>query len=193
MTGVQTCALPISEINAICDALCKRYLADLSAVQDNALWQKRRAAAWDLLNNYTDTPLGQPPWRTESLYQSPDIITDSKPDFSAPIEYEIPVTASLPATDSNTVVLAEKKPAVFDIAEEGHSSVLPYEAVSPEINKPDPTFNQYAWKPHEPGRLERTLATLSGWHAMAVPFLMQNIGWFIGVFCFIAGSMFLVS
>jgi len=25
------------------------------------------------------------------------------------------------------------------------------------------------------------------------PVLVQNIGWFIGVFCFIAGSLFLVS
>ena len=58
------------EINAICDALCQRYLADLSAVQDNALWHKHRESAWDLLNNYADTPLGQPPWRAASRYPS---------------------------------------------------------------------------------------------------------------------------
>jgi hypothetical protein len=34
---------------------------------------------------------------------------------------------------------------------------------------------------------------MSGWHKLATPFLVQNIGWFIGGFCFIAGSIFLVS
>ncbi len=51
----------------------------------------------------------------------------------------------------------------------------------------------HAWRPAEPGLLERTLEAVSGWHAVVAPFLAQNIGWFIGGFCFVAGSVFLVS
>ncbi|MGH8567482.1 MAG: hypothetical protein ACREXU_05540, partial [Gammaproteobacteria bacterium] len=52
---------------------------------------------------------------------------------------------------------------------------------------------RHAFRPAEPGLLERALKAVSGWHALVAPFLVQNIGWFIGGFCFIAGSVFLVS
>ncbi|MGH8564615.1 MAG: hypothetical protein ACREXW_11230 [Gammaproteobacteria bacterium] len=51
----------------------------------------------------------------------------------------------------------------------------------------------HAFRPTEPGLLERTLKAVSGWHALIAPFLAQNIGWFMGGFCFVAGSVFLVS
>ena len=54
-------------------------------------------------------------------------------------------------------------------------------------------MHSHAFRPAEPGLLERTLKTVSGWHALIAPFLVQNIGWFIGGFCFVAGSVFLVS
>ena len=34
---------------------------------------------------------------------------------------------------------------------------------------------------------------MSGWPRLAAPFLLQNVGWFVGAFCFIAGTAFLVS
>lgn len=37
------------------------------------------------------------------------------------------------------------------------------------------------------------MRSLSGWHQSLVPFLLQNIGWFIGILCFISGSVFFVS
>ena len=40
---------------------------------------------------------------------------------------------------------------------------------------------------------ERLVETVSGWPKLAAPFLVQNIGWFVGAFCFIAGTIFLVS
>ncbi|HEV8714321.1 MAG TPA: hypothetical protein VGX03_16025, partial [Candidatus Binatia bacterium] len=51
----------------------------------------------------------------------------------------------------------------------------------------------YAWKPTAPTALERALHAASGWSASLAPFLVQNIGWFIGSLCFVAGSIFLVS
>lgn len=37
------------------------------------------------------------------------------------------------------------------------------------------------------------MQSLSGWHKSLVPFLLQNIGWFIGILCFISGSIFFIS
>ena len=41
--------------------------------------------------------------------------------------------------------------------------------------------------------MQNVLQSLSGWHKSLVPFLLQNIGWFIGVFSFISGSVFFIS
>jgi len=49
------------------------------------------------------------------------------------------------------------------------------------------------WRPAEPGPLEKALQTVSGWPGLIAPFLVQNIGWFIGGFCFVAGALFLVA
>jgi hypothetical protein len=34
---------------------------------------------------------------------------------------------------------------------------------------------------------------LSGWPKLIAPFLAQNIGWFVGGFCFVAGALFLIA
>ncbi|OYV19409.1 MAG: hypothetical protein CG439_914, partial [Methylococcaceae bacterium NSP1-2] len=181
-----------AELTHRIDALCKQHLADFAAVPDNALWQKRRTSAWDLLNHHAETPLGQPPWTIEPLHDN----------ISTAVESKIPITVSSLAIDLNTSAPVEtlhrnvyptepeQQPALFAIDEEDHSSTRPLvgwgEARTPTNQKtsnPEPPLNQHAWKPHEPSRLERLLTTLSGWHSMAVPFLVQNIGWFIGVFC----------
>jgi hypothetical protein len=177
-----------AELNQRIDALLTRYFADLNALPDNALWQKRRAAAWDLLNQYSDTPLGLPPWQPiqkTSFIKSAEFSESVVPEASISSSPTISdLTPEFPATDS--------QPAQFAIDEADYSAtVLP--TVATEIAKSGNTFKQYAWQAPEPSRLERVLSTLSGWHSLAVPFLVQNIGWFIGVFCFIAGSMFLVS
>ena len=37
------------------------------------------------------------------------------------------------------------------------------------------------------------MQAMAGWPALIAPFLVQNIGWFIGGLCFVAGSIFLVT
>jgi hypothetical protein len=44
-----------------------------------------------------------------------------------------------------------------------------------------------------PSALERAMQAMAGWPALIAPFLVQNIGWFIGGLCFVAGSIFLVT
>lgn len=41
--------------------------------------------------------------------------------------------------------------------------------------------------------LEKLLQSLSGWHQSLIPLLLQNIGWFIGILCFISGTVFFIS
>lgn len=107
---------------------------------------------------------------------------------------EIPASAAAtPPFNLNdaAVPLAAANEPALTYAEAIEDSEPASTPVIPAEKRPD--IENYAWQRHEPGRLETALAALSGWHAMAVPFLLQNIGWFIGVFCFIAGSIFLVS
>lgn len=197
-----------TELNQQIDALCTRHLAEFNAVADNSLWQERRTLAWEQLNHYADTPLGKPPWQSEtddSMTASPveDWQSSTTPDNASPLAVDTAPAVTLtkdtidyePAhTVQHNVATDAHQPAVFAIDEADHSSTLLQVGNRPaqQTSKAEPTLNQYAWQPHEPTRIERALSALSGWHSMAVPFLMQNIGWFIGVFCFIAGSTFLV-
>ena len=153
------------KLNKHIDELSAEYLADIHAVPDNALWQQRKNSAWNLLNRHLQGTLGEPPWQTP----------ETKPNATSTAE---PVKISF------------TKPAVFI-----ERNIEPAPELTPEPIKPKPieVKPKITFKPKEPTRLERALKTLSGWHSLAIPFLIQNIGWFIGIFCFIAGSMFLVA
>lgn len=49
------------------------------------------------------------------------------------------------------------------------------------------------WRPAPPDALERALRSVARWPKVLLPFLVQSIGWFIGGFLFLAGSVFLVA
>ncbi len=50
-----------------------------------------------------------------------------------------------------------------------------------------------AWRRRAPSPLEKALRQMSGWPRLIAPFLAQNIGWFIGAFCFVSGALFLIA
>ena len=52
---------------------------------------------------------------------------------------------------------------------------------------------KFAWQPEEAGAMERALLKASGLSRRLVPFLLQNIGWFVSCFFFISGTVFLVT
>jgi hypothetical protein len=196
------------------DSLFDQYFADRGLVHDNPLRRERMEAAWNVLINCADNPLLCPPWREPSQQQSDlfvDIdfertrIPETKPDSSElPVEEVIAITgndikveAALVSTDEiSTADSVDSAAGAIPLAA-GNELSSAYTASIKDSEPPatpnKPEIENYAWQRHEPGRFERTLAALSGWHSMAAPFLVQNIGWFIGVFCFIAGSIFLVS
>ncbi len=73
--------------------------------------------------------------------------------------------------------------------------IQPAAPVTPPATAPpdDAAAVDYAWEPTAPSALERALHTVAGWPAILAPFLVQNIGWFVGGLCFVAGSVFLVT
>jgi hypothetical protein len=187
--------------------------------RSDAAWDILNAYAENPLG---DPPWREPIQQQFDLFTDPDLVQsgllETKPEIGEPFNEE--TTPELDNSyktaddliESDEVFNKEESPAPpvvtvpFNRTDEAaplkaaNEQTLEYaepiEALEPStpvkpVERPD--IENYAWQRHEPGRLEKALAILSGWHAMAVPFLLQNIGWFIGVFCFIAGSIFLVS
>jgi len=105
-------------------------------------------------------------------------------------------------------ISAEKK-KIIELEQPLEASLSSLEVeLDKEIILPDSTFNAIGTskaastqpiaviEPPEPvpqSRLFLLLESMSGWHKALIPFLLQNIGWFIGILCFISGSVFFVS
>jgi len=67
---------------------------------------------------------------------------------------------------------------------------------APEPNiapKPAPKKRPRKLTPQAPTATEKLIGKISGWSSLTAPFLMQNIGWFIGGLSFLAGSVFLIA
>ncbi len=96
--------------------------------------------------------------------------------------------------DKNKISL--KKENVVSVEKTIESSLstleieLDQELVLPEIST---KVVSVALEPSPKNRLSLLLESMSGWHKALIPFLLQNIGWFIGILCFISGSVFFVS
>lgn len=156
-------------INKHIDDLCTKYLAEVHAVPNNALWTQRKNSAWSLINRHAKGELGEPPWHSET----------PKPETNASFTKAAVFIDRFPEPEPEKPKIEIAKPKI--------------EKPKPKPIEPKPKPTPVILKPKEPSALERAFKTLSGWHSLAIPFLIQNIGWFIGVFCFIAGSMFLVA
>jgi hypothetical protein len=188
------------------DRLEDRFLADHGVMPGNGLWRERTDAAWDILNAYAEEPPGPAPWREpagslpeRALAENSQSLAIAHGGYGDTEAVAIPVSeqAKLPAIAAVEFdSMAETSPAMAAAAirePEIRLTQAMAEAEAPPIVTSFPDIENYAWQRHEPGLLEKTLNALSGWHALAAPFLVQNIGWFIGVFLFIAGSVFLVT
>ena len=205
------------------DTLVEQYLTSRSAQPGNLLWQERREFAWKLLQTYSDIDPGHPPWKdVETQAQEEEAETpipeidkavieeaqQESPSLQAPQDNEIQVdlTAHIssieelpppPPPPPKAELPSSHHPTATELLQQAtpqEETLVEETAIKPAVTSDEKQdIKNYAWQPKEPGILEKTLASLSGWHALAVPFLQQNIGWFIGVFCLIAGSVFLVS
>lgn len=91
---------------------------------------------------------------------------------------------------------AHAEPARLELSRPAVRSATPpqiWETHPPALQKAAHPLAKSDWQPATPSVLEQTLRTISGWSRFLAPFLVQNIGWFVGGFCFIAGALFLVT
>lgn len=171
------------------DTLLARRLAARGLRLGTPHWLSRRDAAWVAFIDRQPRPPNPPPWRPAPLPPPPEIPPGPEiPQGPSPTAIAPPRPA-VPAAKPLRARPAVAKAAIPDAGE----SLPPRPA--PEVSRATmqaPAFD-YALGPEEPSVLEHALATVSGWPRLLAPFLAQNIGWFIGAFCFVAGSMFLVS
>ncbi len=204
-----------AELCAGIDGLWLDELQSVEAGPESEAWCARRARAYVLLSA-RGLVAGSPPWGEAGRAPAEAIAPDAIP-VGTPVEGETPVgepaiDLSLAPVAAPGSVVGEAAVMVEPEAREpmgDRSSTLPagegagigigaWAAHARGTRGDDPGADRrvgvrHALRPAEPGVLERTLKAVSGWHALVVPFLVQNIGWFIGGFCFIAGSVFLVS
>ncbi len=208
--------LPTERYAELCAGIDGLWMEQLRAVEagpGSEEWCARRARAFDRLTA-RGLVAGGPPWvesgRARPQTEPSVVAWDGPPVWSAGVAGE-PRMASpgapivVPGTAAGTAPLMDEPDVRGYLASEGLM-----EGIETGVRIDAPTSRarrtpggapavdrqiaeSHAFRPAEPGLLERTLKTVSGWHALIAPFLVQNIGWFIGGFCFVAGSVFLVS
>lgn len=184
------------------DRLWQRHLQEKGVQADDDQWRQRRLAAWRLLAQGAQTPPGLAPWSpagvdvasdAQKIVAAQSMTDDEPPPVTAPpspaltvaplaLNPRPPLAAPASRSEQEAPVRQPKlRPTVIPVAaaEEIVAGVAPADAS--------------AWRPAPPSPLEKALQAISGWPRLIAPFLAQNVGWFIGGFCFIAGALFLIA
>ena len=174
------------------DDLWARHLREGGVQANNPVWQRRRAVAWSLLAQAADRPLGPPPWQP-AIAESAPVVAEPEPvptTVAAPIK----VTDGPPHAVSKPVSIPSFKPPAPARPSPPTPPIpgIPRKASEPTAPSPAPTPVD-DWRPAAPSPLQKALHILSGWPKLIAPFLAQNIGWFVGGFCFVAGALFLIA
>jgi hypothetical protein len=187
------------------DRLWAQHLRETGAVPESEVWRRRRALAWNLLARGSDAPLGAPPWQSvaaEPLSTSPAQASPPVPESPSvpaspfalpPVPKPVPLPPPGPPTLSKT-----PSPLVgegWGGGDQRSPSTIPSPLAREDRGGEGkrPTTVDADWRPAAPTPLERALHALSGWPRLIAPFLAQNIGWFVGGFCFVAGALFLIA
>ncbi|MGH2671026.1 MAG: hypothetical protein ACRDH5_18265, partial [bacterium] len=168
--------LPAERYAELCAGIDGLWMEQLRAVgvgPGSEGWCARRARAFKLLST-RGLIVGAPPWAEAE----PSVVSLE----GAPVVVPGPVAGTAPFTVEPIEGRAAADPPAMEEERRAGAPTADREVAA-----------SHAFRPAEPTLLERTLKAVSGWHALVAPFLVQNIGWFIGGFCFIAGSVFLVS
>jgi hypothetical protein len=179
------------------DGSWARHLREGRLQPDDPVWQRRRAVAWSLLVQSLDVPLGPPPWQP-SISESSSVV--SEPESSAP---ELALGAEPIEVIDGPLRVVSEPVSILSFQPPAPTRPLPPAISTPAsalLQKTDePVVLRQAaapdddWRPAAPSPLEKALRALSGWPKLIAPFLAQNIGWFVGGFCFMAGALFLIA
>ncbi len=168
------------------DAQWRAVLEAARIQPDSTAWRERCRAAWRVLAAHGHVPFGPSPW--EEAWGTAQLGLDLEPPATPPVPVSAPspaateprpIAAATPETPARAFPAPARAPAARVAAR--RTEVVPE------------TGTSHAWRPAEPSPLEKALRAVSGWPRAILPFLAQNIGWFIGGFLFLAGSVFLVA
>jgi hypothetical protein len=173
------------------DTLATEALAHLDVVPKSEPWQQGRAAGWELLLRQGFLSAGLPPW-----YDEEQAAKEERPSpLNVPsAQAQLQTTAAGPPLDAESAAQPTQTQTTLSPFSQTEQPLLDQEPSSLSASLPlNDETESYAWKPTTPTTLERALRAASGWSALLAPFLVQNIGWFVGGLCFVAGSIFLVS
>ena len=172
------------------DRLWERHLRRGGVSPNTQAWRLRRALAWNLLAQGMETPPGAPPWQPAA--PTPSVKAPS-PRVGEPAALAPSIKAPSPRVGegwgggaeplSPPLVLEPLSPPVAPLER-------PLPSPPPRWEEPVPAAD---WRSATPSPLEQALRALSGWPRLIAPFLAQNIGWFVGGFCFVAGALFLIA
>jgi len=186
------------------DDFWKEFSLQSGAQQREQTWEERRDAGWRVLAAHGCVPQGMPPWnvweaRNSSAIQVGIAKQQARPaeSLEATAAQDEPVSSEAKRTPVTQVSMSAtaasaSTPTLYSASPETTAVSATPEPVVP-ADEVASTAQQHAWLPTEPSAVEKALRTASGWPRAMMPFLIQNIGWFIGVFCFLAGSIFLIS
>jgi hypothetical protein len=156
-------------------------------------------AAWKLLEAQADIPLMMPPWRMPATVETGGTTRPETPPEPRAVARAAnpkrPVSSDpIPAPTPPPTPPPSISPISNADLEPTHQPAAPPQQRSQSAISQRQLNPTSAAKPKQPGRLSRmnrrSRALLS--HFL-LPFLLQNIGWFIGGFCFVSGSVFLVA
>lgn len=197
------------------ELLRKSHVLQLELLQhqgyrrNTTLWRASREEAWRLMRLELNTT-GAAPWNE---VPQQDAESEAPTTVAEPVIEEKPIaTASKAMTQSRQdvaqVELDRAKEREAQQEKELAELALKLEKSIEEESKPEPRKEDswaeshtepkvekqkdFALKPKEPSALEIWLKKTAGVPALMAPFLMQNIGWFVGGFLFLAGTVFLV-
>ncbi|MCP4378293.1 MAG: hypothetical protein GY794_19225, partial [bacterium] len=178
-------------------------------------WWSCCEAGWHTLTALELVPHGPPPWYKETETPEPgvtthppaseDIVAEKAEERLTILPPEIP--SPLPPDRASVPPEVAKSEKISSVAPVGSTGARREEQAAESGERPvavtahapakhvksTAAAREFAWRPVAPGSLERALHAISGWPKILVPFLVQNIGWFIGTFLFLAGSVFLVT
>jgi hypothetical protein len=180
-----------ADLTAQIDTLWTNIVRHLGATPQSRAWHEARTAAWELLiDQYM---LREPPPWAEETAPAPSVETHEADIFTPPahLQEELLHRVEIPPMSAAVWTPPAAPPVTVPDAPEALAEAeQPVSAASP-LSTEDTA--SYAWEPTAPSALERAMQAMAGWPALIAPFLVQNIGWFIGGLCFVAGSIFLVT
>lgn len=174
------------------------------AEPDGELWWSSCETGWNILTARGLIPYRPPPWQAQELPLEPQAVPGSEAGAGEDLEESARRTArEAPFTETSGPALqaaTQGKSRVDTLsapsergADEATEPEQPGPETPQEVPEPQRAAEAHAWRPTIPAPVEKALRAVSGWPRILVPFLAQNVGWFIGGFLFLAGSVFLVT